>query len=910
MSTKTTFKRVALVTVAALGFGLLGSVSANAAGPSKMSIPVTDLTIIGDTYGFVTINVTNAAGDPDGLAANESITATVIDTPKGIDSTTAASDVKFALAKRTGAKTYVDAAGAAIAPGVTSATDSAGSFSIQTGAVVGVSNATSATGSVQSGSYTLAMKRAADKANDKGTYTVQIRLRDSTGFFTTTNISVRWVASEADSGAVITLASSGSFVAGETVTMSATQSVKATLRNATGGRIQVSGALTAGPGAPVLTAGLWGDTTPALKGATSDWYVQDTGTQSAAAINAYDFYSATLNDSSTVFASYLDGVYGIGHVANSSTSGLGVTQLTVSPYIRVTYGATAATLALTVRNAAGGAGGTVVFTGAGVAAVNAANTFTLPLTTKTASFIVSGATPGNTYSYSVVYTSVAAGDQTPLDKTATAVIADSAGVITVPVTVANPVDGASAVVTITGFATTNPAAQTINWVRSKATNLSVDTNGAVVALKATTVVTATVTDAFGAPVAGVLLQPSLASTGANGSATLVLPTVTTDASGKATYSLTDALAVAAGTDTVTFTGVGTTGMTAKSAKITYAATAPAPTTLTAYYSSTPLASTNDDAIRVVAPTTGVYRTGTTAFSIQKARNNSVVTSVVDTTGDQVRVVISAGVAGAAVKATASTGAYVLSSANLQSSSRTQYTGTTGFTPSFVVGSNKTGANTITFTSGTATTTVAFWVENTTTDARFIKLAQAGAGSPVVASVTDRYGNGVSGADVQISTSAGTLGNGQMTTVYKTDLDGKVSVIPVGSESAVITATATATTAEHAALAGFAASGTQIDSTVAAGNSTATLTVQPAASGADVAQAAADAAAEATDAANAATDAANAAAEAADAATAAAQDAADAVAALSTQVSEMVNALKKQITALTNLVIKIQKKVKA
>jgi len=32
--------------------------------------------------------------------------------------------------------------------------------------------------------------------------------------------------------------------------------------------------------------------------------------------------------------------------------------------------------------------------------------------------------------------------------------------------------------------------------------------------------------------------------------------------------------------------------------------------------------------------------------------------------------------------------------------------------------------------------------------------------------------------------------------------------------------------------------------------------------------------------------------------------------LSTQVSEMVSALKKQITALTNLVIKIQKKVKA
>ncbi len=79
---------------------------------------------------------------------------------------------------------------------------------------------------------------------------------------------------------------------------------------------------------------------------------------------------------------------------------------------------------------------------------------------------------------------------------------------------------------------------------------------------------------------------------------------------------------------------------------------------------------------------------------------------------------------------------------------------------------------------------------------------------------------------------------------------------------------------------------------------------------DQAQAATDAAAEATDAANAATDAANAAAEAADAATAAAQDAADAVAALSTSVAAMIDALKKQITALTNLVIKIQKKVKA
>jgi hypothetical protein len=108
---------------------------------------------------------------------------------------------------------------------------------------------------------------------------------------------------------------------------------------------------------------------------------------------------------------------------------------------------------------------------------------------------------------------------------------------------------------------------------------------------------------------------------------------------------------------------------------------------------------------------------------------------------------------------------------------------------------------------------------------------------------------------------------------------------------------------------MATQGTAVDA-VALGGTAAVISDSAVVVGDGAAQAAADAAAEATDAANAATDAANAAAEAADAATAAAQDAADAVAALSTQVSEMVNALKKQITALTNLVIKIQKKVKA
>jgi hypothetical protein len=79
------------------------------------------------------------------------------------------------------------------------------------------------------------------------------------------------------------------------------------------------------------------------------------------------------------------------------------------------------------------------------------------------------------------------------------------------------------------------------------------------------------------------------------------------------------------------------------------------------------------------------------------------------------------------------------------------------------------------------------------------------------------------------------------------------------------------------------------------------------SGLDAAAAAAE---EATAAANDATDAALSAAEAAEAATAMAQEAVDAVAELSASVTKLISALRAQITTLTNLVVKIQKKVKA
>jgi hypothetical protein len=901
MSTKTTFKRVALVVVATLGFGTLSSVAPASAYAASMST-IPSLTVVGSNWGFIPVTLT--ADGTTGNAAQttgESLTATVVAQPTTVDSSTAAADLEFTIAKRTAISTWVDAAN--IAYTATTGTD--GSFWVAAGG--DQASITNPARPTRLGTYWLAVKPSgASKAIDKGVYTIRLRLTDANGFITSTNVSVNFVTSAADSGAAIAVTATGSFRSGESVTMDANRSWTAALTNGTtGGRVQLGqGTLTSGPSLPVLKAQSWADATSAIKDDFAEFQVTDTGTQVTDTTVNGDFYSATADDSATAWSSYANGVYGItGNVGSS----FAITSTSVSPKLRVYYGATAVLTSLTGLNAAAG---TAVFAQAvATGALTAVSPFTLPLTTKTVTLKWTGATAGLAYQYTVAWTKVAAGDQTPVDATPTLVYADSTGAVTVSVTNANPIDGASASVTVSGFATNPAAATVINWVKSKAVNVSVDVNGAVVPLKNATVFTVTITDNFGAPVAGVLLQPSLSSGSANYSAT-PMATVLTDASGKATVTITDALAVAAGTDVLTFTAVDGSTLTGSSnpATITYAAAAPAPTALIAYYTPTPATVATTSIVSPV-PTTGVYVDAVSAkFPIQKARNTSIGNAKADSV-DQLGVRINAGVAGVRVVATASAGAYILSSSNLQGTSRTLYSGTTGFTPDFILGSNKTGANTVTFTAGTVTTTVSFWVGNTGNDARFVTLAQAGAGSPVVAQVTDRYGNGVSGASVQISTSAGTLGNGQMTTVYTTDLDGKISVLPTGADTAVITAIATNTSAEHKQAAGFA-NGVAVNATLAAGNDTATLTVAPIASATDVAQAATDAAAEATDAANAATDAANAAAEAADAATAAAQDAADAVAALSTQVSEMVDALKKQITALTNLVIKIQKKVKA
>jgi hypothetical protein len=253
---------------------------------------------------------------------------------------------------------------------------------------------------------------------------------------------------------------------------------------------------------------------------------------------------------------------------------------------------------------------------------------------------------------------------------------------------------------------------------------------------------------------------------------------------------------------------------------------------------------------------------------------------------------------------------------------------------------KTGYANITATGGGAsgTATPVKWI-NATSAARNIAISAGPAStvsagtSTISATVTDRWGNPVSGVGVTFAE----LGAGRISATTGTTNAAGIAAVDFTSNAGEtgtnsVSATLTSPTAYSANAAGYV--GSDAIAGVTAGNATTsttvTITKDTSVSTADAllelakaigtgksVEEAADAAAEAIDAANAATDASNLAAEAADAATVAAEearDAADAATAaveeLATQVATLMSALKAQLTTLANTVAKIAKKVKA
>jgi hypothetical protein len=259
MSTKTTFKRIALVAVASLGFGVLTSVAPATATDSSttvstftssLSLSHTSATVVGATaantssaiFQMTAIGNNGQSAQLFNTNGGETITATVTGLPAAStgNATPAAADLLITPVKGDFAAGFTSAAS-----GLTTAANGAGVISSATADVGSPDNARIAAGAQPTrpnSVYYFAVSPAASAAVDAGIYTVRIRLTDNTGFSTSYSVAVNFVTSAADSGAVIVPTVTGRYVEGESsITYTTARNMSATIRNAAGGRLFVAG---------------------------------------------------------------------------------------------------------------------------------------------------------------------------------------------------------------------------------------------------------------------------------------------------------------------------------------------------------------------------------------------------------------------------------------------------------------------------------------------------------------------------------------------------------------------------------------------------------------------------------------------------------------------------------------------
>jgi len=179
------------------------------------------------------------------------------------------------------------------------------------------------------------------------------------------------------------------------------------LTDANGGKIQVGSAASAGPTAPSLSAAVVDADGAVLE--TLD-NVYDTG------VAAEDHVAPTTNATGAAWDAYVNGVYGV-YDASIDTASVGT-----SNSIRVRYGSTSATIAMTAyaTSTAAAAATDLTLTAAGMASGEDAiqsntssKTWTLPLTTKTASLKLRAQTTGSAANATNVPLTVTAAWTTP-----------------------------------------------------------------------------------------------------------------------------------------------------------------------------------------------------------------------------------------------------------------------------------------------------------------------------------------------------------------------------------------------------------------------------------------------------------------------------------------------------------------
>ncbi len=944
MSTKTTFKRVALVTVAALGFGMLSTVASSAAAvtvgaTASISTDVSSITVVqaaafgsapaNTEYGVFEVSLTNSSGYAAPLQVGESMTATVIGTPapsragtnNGGLGATLVGDIKVAFLNdydptvRTGATPSAGTEQATLYAQTNTAVEGGdyndmslstnlrgGTDASHTGYTTDASTATA--------TYGLKFWSTDQDATDAGFYTIRIRVLNTGGDTISSKDVKVAIATKANSGAVISATVTGSQATptvGGRLKYTSTQNISTTVTDANGGRLVNLANASPSLSATVKDAG--STATPPVY-TTDSLTLSDTGTA-----------LTTTTATSVVAAVFGDGVY---HATQGALTGLAGTGT-----LTVRYGDASATasVVMTGLTATVWANASVTATGK-VANATTATNYDVPLSTKAATvtataYSAADATATTTTAvasqvmyYTVAYSGCVLGDMSPAATTTlTKVTANANGQHVIDITNANPIDGCSATVVFSGptlitTPTTGSLTRVINWTKPVPTSVVVSPAGGYQALAGSThKFTWTISDQFSAPVVGSTVQFSM--TGANKPATgSSVPSAITDANGQVSYTFTDAAGVPAdttlGTTTVALASVGTTTFAKGSITITYAATMPAIASLYSTYTATNAAGTT---ITGVVPTTAIGGiTGVLTSAADQIDSAKTVTGA--TTGAWVRLNFQArkaaattGTSGVPTTVTV-TGAQLIGNDGKLGSTVTVYAN-----ENVHVLGTKAGTATVTATNGTITSTATINFINDDSDARVLKLTESN--GLVTATVTDAFGSAVEGVSVAAVGSGGAwLGNGSTSSTFTTAANGTVTFAITGAGT--VTASLSSTTYPKVLFPAGAgnATGTVLTTGAPAGVKSASVSTSGTTQATDVAQTAADAAAEATDAANAATDAANAAAEAADAATAAAQDAADAVAALSAQMATLIAGLKAQMTALTNLVIKIQKKVKA
>jgi hypothetical protein len=898
MSTKTTFKRVALVTVAALGFGVLTSVApANAAGvvPTAITvgtIPTAQVGVVNTTP--ITIAAPYTAGGSDSFTVNVRVTSA----PTGSAFQGLATSGKVAAGTvgttfDAGIYTSNSTIGAKLE--VTLPTSNTGILgaaeSIGSSAGVGY-DYTSASFTTAPTTRSFSVKLTPDVA---GSYTILVSTNSGStpAVYAVGDANTTYTVSTASAVSSVTLASvTGSSTANGS---SNGQIFKATIKDSAAVASQLS------EGQTITLAS--DKTTTVISRITQSTGVVTTGTAGAALVlSSTDFsngvaYFAVKDATETAVTAAITAT-GSGLLSPTITSSVTATTVVAGTTTTGTIG----DIADAVRPGSGHVGITT-------AAATVTDTASTAATSHAYLLTLAGITAATKIETVVTDTSGKITGVAGLTYSGTAT-STAAGKVSISVTATLSTAGQSFIY-VANLGTTD-AQITVTSATAAATSIALTGGTPTViaqAVGASSALMAVVKDQFGAALANQIV--TISTTGRN--ASTVDTTLATDANGRVTYTRTDAgtATTANKQDVVTLAGPGTDP------------------TVTINYGSVAVGSiTCLNGNESDTATSVTYRDISSDDGAEAGAASLCTVTVKDANG-----AIMVGVP--VTTTTTSAGAAVLST------SATLYTGSAGtVAPSVYAWTS--GVKSFTVTAGTVTNTESVnYSQQTATEVRSISVAADGNKHFVTAK--DRFGNVVPGVRIYgTRTGNGLFGGGSPTanaiTAAPTVVDSTTGIAEFvfngGSATSVVkyqvasaADTPSATYGYTAALKGSSDDGTTAltATTVgtvflaeagigasfdAAGVNSVTATIAADTAVIDTAQAAVDAAAEATDAANAATDAANAAAEAADAATAAAQDAADAVAALSAQVSSMMSSLKAQLTALTNLVIKIQKKVKA